>query len=90
MSTIEIDQWTRAGHERFKKAQRFTVVIGDTTAVLSWSEWMDWQASRDPLADEVTAASHLLSFQKRGPGIARRKPVKKAAAHKPKNASDKK
>lgn len=44
----EIDPWTRKGHERFKRSTSF--VCGDGK-IRTFEEWLEWQATREPLAD---------------------------------------
>lgn len=81
----ETDPHTRAGHERFKSSVTFKAVIDGTEVELRWNEWMEWQATRDPLIESPAEAEKVrkrIEEERRGPGIAKRN----GAAH-PKKAS---
>jgi len=90
---VEVDRWTKAGHENFKKMIRFNVEISPDSepTVMTWDQWMRWQATRDPIKENPIEAERVrknIEQERRGPGISRR--VKKAPATKPTNATDKK
>lgn len=74
---IEIDPFTKAGHEKFKKTVRFEVEHPDgETATMTWGAWMEWQQTRDPLEeypDEAEKVRKRLVEEARGPGISRRR-----------------
>ena len=74
---VEIDEYTRRGHEAFKAAARFKVHYGKGEAkTLTWVEWEDWQAHRDPIADDPVEAEKVrkeLEKARKGPGMARRR-----------------
>lgn len=74
--SIEIDDATRRGHERFKSLIRFKVTVRGKVKMLSWDEWMQWQATRDPLNEDPEMAERVrteLKEARRGPGISRRR-----------------
>lgn len=96
--TIEpqIDEWTRRGHQQFKNFTQFKVMIRGEEVLMRWEEWMQWQATRDPLNDDPEEAERVranieadMAMNQRGPGIAKRnvkkaRPAKKAATVVPK------
>lgn len=74
--SIEVDEFTKAGHERFKSTIRFKVTVHGKTKLLSWDEWMQWQATRDPLNEDPETAERVrqqIIDSRRGPGISRRR-----------------
>lgn len=73
---IVIDEHTRAGHKRFKENIRFETDYG----VKSWDQWMEWQATRDPIGENPREADRVraeIEEQRRGPGVSRRRPARK-------------
>jgi hypothetical protein len=89
VTTGTIDRHTRAGHERFKKAQSLTIVRseGREPERTSFVQWLEWQATRDPLKDfpkEAKKVREQIEAERRGPGISKRgRSTKKIAAHPP-------
>jgi hypothetical protein len=89
VGNTEIDRWTHAGHEQFKKKIRLYVEVDpDRPSVqMTWDEWMDWQMHRDPIAESPEEAE-LVRAGLNGAQKPAKKSIKKAPAKKPANASD--
>ena len=70
---INIDRYTREGHERFKNATQFNCPDGKRR---SFGAWLDWMKTWNPQTTDPEGFEEVrkkVEADRRGPGIARRK-----------------
>jgi hypothetical protein len=61
MTDLQIDDYTRRGHEHFRRTTKFTCGDGKQR---TFSQWLEWMKTWDPMGAE--------DMRERGPGISRR------------------